>query len=79
MNKRVCNECNWRGTKKEILFAPNPFKPDENISGCPNCKEINSLFIACDELDCWERATCGTPTNKKYRITCGKHLPKNGI
>jgi len=76
IGKMACSECDWKGIEKEMLCAPNPFELDENIYGCPSCKEINTIFIACDEPDCWERATCGTPTNEEYKITCGKHMPQ---
>jgi hypothetical protein len=29
--------------------------------------------LLCDEPDCGERSTCGFPTDKGYRRTCGEH------
>lgn len=75
MEKMVCDECNWHGTVQEMLVAPNPFEPDENIYACPNCKNINTLFRACDAPGCWKRSTCGTSLKNRYMITCGKHMP----
>lgn len=76
MDKRVCEFCHWKGTEREMLSASNPFDSDGTLYACPNCNEVNSVFVACDELGCWERATCGTPTKEKYRVTCGKHKPE---
>lgn len=30
--------------------------------------------IACDESGCMDEATCGWPSEKGYRRTCGKHM-----
>lgn len=78
MPKQFCDNrrCGWRGTSDEVLKAPNPFDPDSTIWGCPRCKDVNVLWLACDEPDCWEMADCGTPTTSLYRNTCGKHVPK---
>ena len=75
--KGVCSGyyCNWYGLADKILKAPNPFEEGETLYACPMCKEVGSVVTACDEPECWERATCGTPTEKGYRWTCGKHRP----
>lgn len=75
--KVVCNvrQCNWKGTQDQILNAPHPFTEGERVYGCPHCEEIDSIVGACDEPDCWEIATCGTPTIAGYRRTCYKHAP----
>ena len=75
-DRLFCNErrCGWRGT--EALTAPNPFDAEDTIAGCPKCKEINSLLVACDEPGCWNEASCGTPVANGYRHTCGKHAPE---
>lgn len=77
----LCGEyrCNWRGTDAEVLHAPNPFDPEDEISGCPKCKEINSIYRACDEPGCWDRVSCGTTTPNGYRQTCGKHRPRESV
>ena len=75
--RQVCygRNCNWHGTSDEVLRAPHPFEPGEEVWGCPKCKSIDSLYLACDEPGCWETASCGTPTPAGYRSTCGKHRP----
>jgi hypothetical protein len=75
-NKIKCEECGWIGTQKEELRGVNPFDKSSPVFGCPKCFEINSTFSICDENGCEERANCGTPVEKGYRWTCGKHIPK---
>jgi len=78
MKKALCTErrCHWRGVMSEVLEAPNPFCKDETIYGCPSCKAIDTVVVGCDEPNCKEVATCGTPTEKGYRNTCVRHMPK---
>jgi len=52
----------------EALYAPNPFDPDDTLIGCPLCKSVSSLVQACDVRECWQEATCGTPTDDGYRV-----------
>jgi hypothetical protein len=75
--KQVCDgrHCDWHGTSDEVLRAKNPFDTEEEIWGCPKCKSIDSLYLACDEPGCWKMVSCGTPTPSGYRSTCGKHRP----
>lgn len=79
-DKRLCQFCGWHGQVEEVLTAANPFDPTYEISGCPRCKEPNTTILVCDEPDCWELITCGTPSTdkdpNKYRHTCSKHIPK---
>jgi hypothetical protein len=72
-NKWVCAECDWHGA--HYLTAPSPFDPEHTLIGCPHCKAVDSLRLACDEKDCWREVTCGTPTADGYLRTCGKHVP----
>ena len=76
--KLICNErrCNWHGSDAEMLKATNPFDPEDEIVGCPECKSVDSLVLACDEPGCWEEVSCGAPVNGGYRQTCYKHMPK---
>jgi hypothetical protein len=74
--KWVCQECGWNGAGDKLLQAPNPFASDEKMIGCPDCREPNSMNMACDEPECWKLASCGTPTPGGYRHTCYKHMPK---
>lgn len=75
MNKVTCTECDFQGTDEMLLVASNPFDKDQEISGCPKCKSIETILVACDEPGCWKVASCGTPTEDGYRTTCGKHKP----
>lgn len=73
--KVVCTErrCGWHGTNDEMLVSPNPFEPDDTIIGCPSCKGVDTLVVACDVEGCWKESTCGFPTPEGYRRTCGVH------
>lgn len=75
-DKLLC-ECSWRGTQKEVLRAPNPFDPDDELWGCPRCRTPGGMRVACDEPECWNEVCCGTPTPTGYRQTCSKHRPKD--
>lgn len=68
-----CNECAWSGPESEILRAPNPFQPEDSISGCPKCGCVGDFTNLCDEPGCTDEAGCGFPTESGYRRTCGKH------
>lgn len=78
--KMVCEECGWVGRENELLTAENPFRPEDMVTGCPKCKSLDTIRAGCDEPGCDEIATCGTPTEKGYRMTCGYHvqIPKVG-
>ena len=56
------------------LEDENPFEENDELIACPACKQM-SIMEACDEPDCWESTTCGTPTETGYRRTCSKHRP----
>jgi hypothetical protein len=68
--------CDWRGQDHEALRAPDPFNEGDELIACPKCREVSVLQVACDEPDCWEFVSCGTPTADGYRRTCHKHAPK---
>jgi hypothetical protein len=74
-DNRTCCECNWRGTASEVLTAPNPWDDTDEVVGCPNCKNVNTIVAACDVAGCWKDASCGTPTPTGYRHTCFAHRP----
>ena len=76
INKVVCLDCSWHGTEPELLRAANPFDTRETITGCPDCKCIESTYLACEEFGCWAQVSSGTPTPTGYRQTCHKHSPK---
>ena len=72
------SRCGWIGRWREVPFAPNPFVTDETLYACPSCKTIGNFYDCCDEPECFEPASCGTPTQNGYRRTCLKHMPKEG-
>lgn len=77
--KVTCTECGWTGSSNEMLESENPFKKGDIINACPMCKTVDdSIQVACDEPDCFEPVTCGTPSDKGYRQTCPKHKPEAG-
>ena len=68
-----CKHCDWIGKNAGLLCAPNPFRPEDEILGCPKCKSVEDFFNVCDEPGCKEESSCGFPTPSGYRRTCGKH------
>jgi hypothetical protein len=72
----VCSECRWHGGKVEMLTARHPFDDEDLVYGCPRCKSVDSLSVACDEPGCKSEVSCGTPTPDGYRQTCSEHRPK---
>lgn len=76
--KRVCGACNWSGKESDLLVAKNPFTAlaSHTITGCPWCKDVDSIYTICDEPGCWEPDTCGTPSPEGYRRVCGNHYHK---
>lgn len=78
MKRYRCWKCHARVYENEVLWADHPFalEAGEKITGCPKCREPNTLYLACDEPGCWDEASCGTPTPNGYRQTCGDHRPQ---
>lgn len=76
--KLVC-DCGWSGESSDLLSAPDPFEVGGTITACPNCKDICSLVVACDEPGCYQHASCGTPTENGYRNTCHDHRPVTNV
>ena len=76
MTKYICinRHCGWHGMDNEILRSPNPFIDGDELIACPGCREME-LELACDEPDCWDIASCGTPIVQGYRRTCLQHRP----
>lgn len=71
--KTICQICNFRADSSELLVGLNPFDLTEPIHGCPRCKSINSFYTCCEEVNCWEQDTCGTPTPAGYKRLCSVH------
>ncbi len=76
--KVICDEykCHWKGDSQNTLKAKNPFSPTQEVVGCPDCLELNTIVTACDHEGCWRMSSCGTPTPDGYRQTCSEHAPK---
>lgn len=74
--KWVCEDCESVCYTGEYLVAPNPFKPEWEIVGCPHCFEVGMLVRGCDHTGCERRADGGTPTPEGYKHFCSKHYPR---
>jgi hypothetical protein len=72
----ICTNCLSIMSKDAILRATNPFLSNDEIQGCPICKDVNTLSVKCEAIDCKQLGTMGTPTKEGYRWTCYKHQPK---
>ena len=74
MSKWMCEDCKWQGTNEQVLVADNPFLPSHRITGCPDCREVNTMRELCDEPGCCQYSDCGFPTDDGgYRRTCFDH------
>lgn len=71
-----CRECRAVLALADLMVSPHPFRRGETVEGCPRCREILDAVRLCDEGDCREEATCGTPTGQGYRWMCGPHYDK---
>lgn len=70
----IC-ECGHKCYDSDMVTAENPFMSSgELISACPECRELDhTMASCCDQVGCNEHSSCGFPTDKGYRRTCGKH------
>lgn len=66
--KYVCKDCG--AVSFECLSAPNPFDTEDIITGCPNCKEVETLLQACHFSGCNQPASGGYPNVLGYRYAC---------
>ena len=73
MNRFRCDDCDRISDENTLLTAPNPFDPEDTVTGCPVCKSIGTLVLVCDEPGCDKDVTCGWPSLAGYRHTCGTH------
>ena len=72
-----CNQCLLVLDARQVLTAPSPFDADDELEGCPDCKQCRFGFTRlCDEpAGCDRDATCGWPDGHGwYRHTCGRHV-----
>ena len=77
--KAVCSNCGWKGLSGELLIAKHPFIPNEKVSACPTCKDLEDTVTgACDKKGCWEKSTCGTPVKQRYMRLCSYHYQQLG-
>lgn len=75
--KYKCQECGWKGVESQVLTAKNPFDDAQEITGCTECSEVESMALACEAPGCWRDATCGTLSKAGYKQTCYDHRPKD--
>lgn len=75
--KLRCDACRRVLRSADVLSAPNPFAPDEDVYGCPHCRAVTRFEVLCDEPGCEAAATCGFPLPGGYRLTCGVHYPRS--
>ena len=75
--KLICTDC--LNICSQPLVAPHPFRDDEEIHGCPNCLDVETLGPACAAPGCSREATGGYPGGLGYRYawTCWEHSPAN--
>ena len=78
-DKWRCRECNEISIESALLSAPNPFDTSDRIAGCPFCKGVDGFDEICDEPQCEQRVSCGTPTRNGYRRTCSEHHPDRKV
>ncbi len=74
-----CKDCNHITPSHAILRTTNPFDASDTISGCPNCRQVESFELICDEPGCDSLARCGWPTKNGYRQTCFRHAKSTPI
>jgi|GEM_PF-2219002 len=74
-----CEGCDWIGSHEEVLRAHNPFAPSEELWGCPECFEANRFVRTCDNAECRQIASNGTPTPNGYVWSCFKHRPDEKV
>lgn len=78
--KIACEDCGWHGISAQTLSAPNPFEPEYLIYGCPECKSIETFYVACQHDGCWDKASSGTPLKDgSYVWACHRHVPDKSL
>lgn len=69
-----CKECHDFFAESEVLKAPNPFAPADEIYGCPHCCEVENLALLCDFPGCSRYSSSGEPTPEGgYVHRCHEH------
>lgn len=69
-----CEDCDTIVTEDEVVKVPTT-KPGSKVVWwvCPHCDTAEGLARICDESDCAELATIGTPTPDGYKQLCRQH------
>lgn len=87
-SKWQCLSCGWLGKDDHLLTAKSPFRDDDILTACPECKMNGGFRELCDIDGCLKEAACGTPvkdgfatfsgddSSDDYLRTCGAHRPK---
>lgn len=75
-----CSECAARVPHMEALQAPDPFDEGEILFGCPRCRSVNTLEVACIADGCHAPTAMGVPGRGGYRYVylCIAHNDWNG-
>lgn len=69
-----CECCSEVVADDELLYAPSPFDPDDQLVGCPECRSAEGFAELCEIEGCLRGATCGGPSSDGvYRRTCSEH------
>jgi hypothetical protein len=70
-----CSECGK--VSEHYLTGLHPFLEGQDISGCPNCRNVETLVVACYHPGCPNKATGGYPRGHGFRYvwTCFEHRP----
>lgn len=71
--KYICRECGH--VSDALLVAVNPFDPEQEITGCVRCFEVNAHSCACQVEGCDRLSTAGVPGAYGYRYAwlCSDH------
>lgn len=71
-----CYECDFVQGQDQLLRAPHPFLPDDEIVGCAECRIAGSLERLCEAQGCIASATLRLTVPGGYRSVCGWHYGK---
>lgn len=74
--KYICRNCGEKIYEHQLLIGMHPFDKEEEVYGCPACKDINNVLTMCEYADCWSEATRGLFTPPDYQKLCGEHYLK---
>lgn len=69
-----CTNCDYIIPINKMLTAKNPFDAKDKITGCPMCKQVNTMVIICEIEGCKNYLAAGMKINENYRLLCSKHF-----